>query len=176
MKLQTIALTIALLTSSCAAATSAPPTTSVPETTASPIPAALVELATKDHTFGTGASPFKMHLILDHLDPTAGADQTSEATRQLTVAERSAVQTAFLEVGETQWIQDSKDWISDDLRPVLDESVILGVGEPRFEGSTAFVPVSLWCGGLCGTWFTYELELVDGDWQVVGIDGAVAIS
>ena len=35
----------------------------------------------------------------------------------------------------------------------------------------------MWCGGLCGTWFTYSLALgADGEWVIAGIEGPVAIS
>jgi hypothetical protein len=52
----------------------------------------------------------------------------------------------------------------------------LGVGEPTIDGNSALVPVSLWCGGLCGTWLTYRVELTDGTWSVTGIEGPVAVS
>jgi len=55
--------------------------------------------------------------------------------------------------------------------------LILGVGEPRIDGDTALAPVSLWCGGLCGTWLTYRLARDGGGaWRVTGTEGPVAIS
>jgi hypothetical protein len=44
------------------------------------------------------------------------------------------------------------------------------------DGATGLVPVSLWCGGLCGTWLTYRLDFADGAWAVTGTEGPRAIS
>ena len=54
--------------------------------------------------------------------------------------------------------------------------MIIGVGEPSFDGGTALGPVSLRCGGLCGTWLTYRIELMDGAGTVIGTEGPIAIS
>jgi hypothetical protein len=171
MKIRALTLVMSLVVSACAAQIGQK---AVPSN--SPFPAALVELITNDHTFGSGPSPFTVHLVLDHLDPAAGMAETSGLSRPLTDEEQEQIAEAFQGIGEMRWIQESSNWISEDLMPMLDSSVILGVGEPRIEGTTAFVPVSLWCGGTCGTWLTYRLDLVAGSWEVVGIDGPVAVS
>ncbi len=171
MKIRALTLVMSLVVSACAAQTGQTVATSN-----SPLPAALVELVTNDHTFGSGPSPFIVHLVLDHLDPTAGMSEASGLSRPLTDEEQEQIAEALQAIGEMRWIQDSGDWISEDLMPILDSSVILGVGEPRMDGTSAFVPVSLWCGGTCGTWLTYKLDLVAGLWEVVGIDGPVAVS
>ncbi len=140
--------------------------------------AAIEELVTEDHTFGSGPPPFTLYLIQNRTDPAAGSPESGEegTSRQLTTIEMEAIEDAIAEFGPVQWIDDPSAWYSDDLIPVEEGSVILGVGEPSFSGNTALVPVSLWCGGLCGTWFTYKLERVDGMWHVTGIEGPIAIS
>lgn len=60
--------------------------------------------------------------------------------------------------------------------PTVEGAVILGFGEAVIQIETGLVPVSLWCGGRCGTWFTYRLDVVDGSWVVTGIEGTIAIS
>jgi len=139
---------------------------------------AVEELITKDHTFGAGPPPFTEYLIQSSLDPAAGIveDGTDPVVRPLTSVEREAIELVVGAYGTVQWIDDPDEFITDDLRPTVEGGVILGVGEPVIDGESGLVPVSLWCGGLCGTWFTYQLELVDEAWVVAGIDGPIAIS
>ena len=137
---------------------------------------ALEQLVGEDHTFGEGPPPFTEYLIQSHLDPGAGTGTGDGTARPLTEAERSEIEAAVSAFGPVRWIDDPAEWRDADLQPTIEGAVILGVGEPRVDEETALVPVSLWCGGTCGTWLTYGLELVDGDWQVVGTEGPVAIS
>jgi hypothetical protein len=139
--------------------------------------AALEELVTKDHTFEQGPPPFTVYLVQSHLDPRAGSpDRDHGEGRRLTAPERAAIENTIRPFGPLRWIDDPDQWRTDDLRPTIDGAVILGVGEPTSDGDTASVPVSLWCGGLCGTWLTYRLTLVDGTWQVTGTEGPIAIA
>lgn len=140
--------------------------------------AALVELIAEDHTFGEGPPPFTEYLIQDKIDPSAGEPTASagRSTRDLTDAERAAIEKALVEYGPVRWIADPDDWRTNDLMPTVEEAVILGVGEPVVQDDTGLVPVSLWCSGRCGTWFTYRLVLVDNSWIVTGIEGPIAIS
>jgi hypothetical protein len=139
---------------------------------------ALVELVTKDNTFGGGPSPFSEYLVQDRIDPSAGEPtaSTEQSTRDLTSAEREAIEAALDAYGPVRWIDDPTDWRTPDLTPTIEGAVILGVGEPVIQDETGLVPVSLWCGGLCGTWFTYRLDLIDSTWVVTGIEGSIAIS
>ena len=79
--------------------------------------------------------------------------------------------------GSFEWTDAAAEHQTDDLRPTREAAVIIGIGSPHFsDDSIALVPVSLWCGGLCGTWITYRVEIVDGAWTVVGTEGPIAIS
>ena len=139
--------------------------------------AALEELVTQDHTFGAGPPPFTEYLIQSHLDPGAGsAGVDDDEGRPLTDAERVAIEESIRPLGPVRWIEDPDLWRTDDLLPTIEGAVILGVGEPIIDGDSALVAVSLWCGGLCGTWLTYRLEMVAGAWQVTGTEGPIAIS
>lgn len=139
---------------------------------------ALVELVTEDHTFGSGPSPFTGYLIQDQIDPSAGNPTASgdETTRPLTDAERKAIEAAISPFGTVRWIDDPDDYRTPDLVPTIEGAAILGVGEPNTETERGLVPVSMWCGGLCGTWLTYQLELINDAWVVTGIEGPIAVS
>lgn len=140
--------------------------------------AAVLELITENHTFGDGLPPFTEYLIQSSLDPFAGnptGDGGAEA-RQLTDEERAAIELAVEPFGPVRWIDDPGDFQTEDLAPTIEGAVIIGVGEASFDGDYALVPVSLWCGGLCGTWLTYRLTLSDAGWDVAGTEGPIAVS
>ncbi len=140
--------------------------------------AAIRELVTRDNTFGSGPPPFTEYLIQTSLDPQAGSIETpgALATRELTDTERTAVEDALAGLGPVRWIDGPSKWRTESLQPVIAGSVILGVGEPVIEDGTGLVAVSLWCGGACGTWFTYRITVIDDVWQVVGKEGPLTIS
>jgi len=138
--------------------------------------AAMLQLVTSDNTFGDGPPPFTEYLIQSKFDPQAGSGEGSIAsTRGLTDPQMAAIEAAISTFGPVTWIENADDG-RDGLTPKTEGSVILGIGEPEFDGETALVPVSLWCGGLCGTWLTYTATLTDSGWVIDGIDGPIAIS
>jgi len=137
---------------------------------------ALRQLVTVDSSFGPGHA-FTELLVQSALDPAAGlAFSAGGPQRALTEAERTAIEAALSDLAPVRWIGDPADWRTENLAPTVQGAAILGVGEPRFDGRGALVPVSLWCGGVCGTWLTYRLALRDGAWSVTGIEGPAAIS
>jgi hypothetical protein len=176
VKLRVGLIVVAVFLEACTPTDSAndPDSEQIPEMMA----AALVELVTEDHTFGEGRPPFTEYLIQDKIDPSAGEPtaSTKRPTRKLTEAERDAIEQAVAEYGAVRWIDDPDDWRTNNLMPTVEGGVILGVGEPTVQGDTGLVPVSLWCGGRCGTWFTYRLDIRGGSWVVTGIEGPIAIS
>ena len=144
--------------------------------TAEVMAASLRQVATVDHTFGQGPPPFTRYLVQASTDPGAGDGTSSGESRPLTDTEQTAIAAALENLGAVEFIDDPDEWRTEDLAPTVEGSVILGVGEPSIDGNTALVPVSLWCGGLCGTWLTYRVELSDGTWTVTGIAGPIAVS
>ncbi len=139
--------------------------------------AAVTQLISTDHGFGDGPPPFTEYLVQSGTDPGAGSPPPEGATsRPLTEAERAAIATAVADYGPLQWIADPADWQTVDLRPTIDGAAIIGVGEPTFAEGTALVPVSMWCGSVCGIWVTYRIELREGVWTVIGTEGPIAIS
>lgn len=140
--------------------------------------AAVHELITKHHTFGDGPPPFTEYLIKSSLDAHAGSPGGGRPyeIRRLTDEERSAIEAVVAPFGPLRWIEDSADWLTADLDPVIEGAVIIGVGEPTSDNDEALVPVSLLCGGRCGTWLTYRLAQTDQGWQVIAVEGPIAVS
>jgi hypothetical protein len=87
-----------------------------------------------------------------------------------------AIEDAVSEHGIVRWIDDPAEWRTPDLTPSVDGAAILGVGVPVVEDQSGLVPVSMWCGGVCGIWLTYRLDLINKAWVVTDIEGPIAIS
>lgn len=174
MKILSVLIVTAVISAGCGAGAPDPGTSDSAEVLA----AAMKELITNNHTFGSGPPPFTEYLIQENLDPFAGEPTESDDSdgRALTENERAAVEAAVADFGPVRWISDPADFQTDDLVPTIEGAAILGVGEAEFTGDEALVPVSLWCGGLCGTWLTYKVEKIEGRWTVTGIEGPIAVS
>lgn len=174
MRYLSLLLVVALLGTACGSGIAS----ARPDDNPQVLAAAVVELITKNHTFGDGPPPFTDYLIQSSLDPFAGVPTGDGETevRQLTDDERAAIELAVEPFGLVRWIDDPGDFQTEDLTPTIEGAAIIGVGEPSFDGDEALVPVSLWCGGLCGTWLTYRLTLTDAGWQVAGTEGPIAVS
>ena len=158
------------------AKTTDPPTTRAESPTPVLMGLALHELLTEANTFGPGHR-FEAVLVQTSLDPSAGTAFAAGPTRPLSPAERSAIETYLAGVAaDIRWIDDPNDWRTDELQPTLPGAAIVGVGEVIYDDAGALVPVSLWCGGVCGTWFTWRVELIDGDWRITGTEGPLVIS
>lgn len=140
--------------------------------------AAVERLVTRDHTFGEGEHRFGEYLILDRTEPTAGGagEGPRGRARPLTGTERAAIAAVVEPLGPHRFIADADAWRTDALEPRIPGSAIVAVGEPELAADTALAPVSLWCGGLCGTWLTYRVDRTDGAWTVTRTEGPVAIS
>ncbi len=188
MKLIAFLLASALIISACGGSSAvetggaAPtPTTSSPtdvNLTGAVMAAAFSRLVNEAGTFGPGGPSSTEYLVQTRLDPAAG-DATGSVTdsrRPLTGPERTAIEDTLVAFGTVRWIDDPAAWRTAQLTPVIPGSMILGVGEPVIDGDTALVPMSLWCGGLCGTWLTYRVANVDGSWTVTGTEGPIAVS
>ncbi len=143
---------------------------------------ALNQLVTVDNAFGGEGNPWSELLVLASLDPSAG-DATFRGgapeprqVRPLTAEERNVIEAALSPLAPIRWIDDADEWRTDDLMPVIPGSAILGVGAITFDDEGALVPMSMWCGGLCGTWFTYRVTSGEAGWVVSGIEGPIAVS
>ena len=73
-------------------------------------------------------------------------------------------------------VTDQNDYITDDLRPTVDGAAIITLGPVTIDNNDATIDMEMWCGGLCGIWLTYALEVGDAGWEVLGTVGPIAIS
>jgi hypothetical protein len=176
-------VSIAALAMVAAACTSTEPATTIPPgdssaDTAEIYAAALRQLVVDDNTFGGGGNPFSELLVQASFDSAAGTATPGAQglARPLSDAERAAIEAALTPIAPMRWIDDVAEWRTDDLMPVVEGSAILGVGPIAFDDQGALVPMSMWCGGLCGTWFTYRMVDTDQGWVVSGIEGPIAVS
>lgn len=177
MRSISIALSLLVLLSACGTdATTSDDT--VESQTPEMMAAALVELITENHGFGSGPAPFTVYLIQNRIDPSAIIVDapTDGSTRSLTDAEMRAIEDAVSEYGTVRWIDDPAEWQTPNLTPSVDGAAILGVGVPVVEDQGGLVPVSMWCGGVCGIWLTYRLDLINKTWVVTDVEGPIAIS
>ena len=149
-----------------------PSATSPTSTTVSQNPAvdeilvqATMHLLRNDTTFGEG-HVFPKVLVVDHLkdgDP-------------LTSDQMAALSTAISNLSEVEFIGDPSDFITEDLRPTIEGAAIITLGPVLIDGNDATVDMEMWCGGLCGIWLTYALEVGDAGWEVLGTVGPIAVS
>ena len=126
---------------------------------------ATMHLLRNDTTFGPG-HVFPTVLVVDHLK-----DGTPLTADQIT-----ALTTAISNLGGVQFISDQDDFVTDDLRPTIDGAAIITLAPPIVDGNEATIDMGMWCGGLCGIWLTYALEVGDAGWEVLGTVGPIAIS
>lgn len=167
------AMTLAMVATSCSAGDTSDQNPG--GDTAAVMAAAIRTLMMEQDTIGPSRG-FSALLLQDSTDPDAGVDVTgAPPSRQLTDDERAAIETAIAGLADdVRWIDDRESWVTDDMAPSIPNSAIIGVGEPIFDDDGALVPISLWCGALCGVWFSWRLALNDGSWEVTGVEGPVA--
>jgi hypothetical protein len=180
MRFVAIVSLLAVLAAACGSAES---TTTIPPgdssaDTAEIYAVALRQMVVDENTFGGGGNPFSEFLVQAGLDPAAGtaAPGVQDLVRPLSDEERGAIETALTPIAPMRWIDDPAEWRTEDLMAVVEGSAILGVGPITFDDDGALVPMSMWCGGLCGTWFTYRVVDSDQGWVVSGIEGPIAVS
>lgn len=147
-------------------------TTVSPSTTVAGNPAvteilvqATMHLLRNDTTFGPG-HVFGKVLMVDHLK-----DGTP-----LTADQVAALTQAVSDLGEVTFISEQNDFITDDLRPTVEGAAIITLGPITIDNNEATIDMEMWCGGLCGIWLTYALEVGDAGWEVLGTVGPIAIS
>jgi hypothetical protein len=168
-----ITLLLVVLLAACGSSGSDPTTTTTPGSsgtdnepwTTEILVQATMHLLRNDTTFGPG-HVFPTVLIVDHLkDGPALADD-----------QKAALDTAVSTLSDVRFIAGQDDFVTDDLRPTIEGAAIITLGVPDVDGNKATIDMEMWCGGLCGIWLTYALEVGDAGWEVLGTVGPIAIS
>jgi heat shock protein HslJ len=90
--------------------------------------------------------------------------------------EMEMIAAAVSEFGTVRYIDDADA----EIEALSDESPA-GVAVVSVEGVSilddrAEVEMRLWCGSLCGVFLTYEAEPQDGEWNITGTTGPIAMS
>ena len=145
-----------------------PPTTVIGDSTAELVSGAIVRMITEDNSFG-GGNPFETVYVatlitssFDGIDPAA-VDQVKAALD-------ARVNLEFIADAEGK-ITDLNT--GDGSGPQV---AVVSVDDIRIDGERAEVDMGIWCGMLCGLWLTYEAEMIDGAWQILGTIGPIAIA
>jgi hypothetical protein len=160
-----------------------PPTISGPsgrEIRAQIYAAVIRRLVTKDHTFGSGRSPFEYVYVVDGPIPEAGNVRTGlgPAPQHFGDALKQEVKDRLQDLPPLDFIADP-----DSVRlgkqgagGVKNGGVILSLGPIEPAEDKVHVSTGLWCGGLCGQWLTYVLSQDQERWKITGTTGPYAIS
>jgi hypothetical protein len=142
--------------------------------------AVIQRLVTKDHTFGTGPSPFEYVYVVDGPVREAGNPRTGlvGASEQFPDALKRQIVGRLRTLPPIEFISDpdSVRRGRQGLGGVKNNGVILTLGPIEPVPNEVHVSTGLWCGGLCGQWQTYVLSAEDDRWRITGTTGPYAIS
>lgn len=123
-------------------------------------------IVTTDNSFGGGD-------VFDRVEiETAVGGGTGEPLAPL---ERELIAAAIEDVATPVFIPSAADAI-DSYFPGQAGVAVVSVTDLRIEGDRAEIDMSLWCGSLCAIFLTYEAELVNGAWRILGTTGPIAVS
>lgn len=139
--------------------------------------AAALHMATEANTFDS-SHRFTEVLVVDRTIPEAGEPiGTGTEGARLSDGERSAIRSVLEPDSRVRFISSPDEFRTDDLRPTIDGAAIFTLAPIEMvDATTAHVGANMWCGGLCGLWATFVVELIDGAWTVTGTDGPIAVS
>jgi hypothetical protein len=137
------------------------------------------QLVTKDHTFGGEESPFDRVFIVARTDPKANSPYTHPLDGpRLTAGVQAAILHELSDLPPVRFVDDPDSVIVGEKRcaHVRGNGVLITLGPISGGPRRLAVPNRMFFACLGGQWLTYVLERSDGDWQVVGTRGPVAIS
>ena len=130
--------------------------------------AAVVRLVTVDNGFGPGTSPFE----LVNVSALIGGDPE----RPLEPAAEDSIRTALRDSAEVAFVNDARTMIEDLFARNATGIAVTSIEDLRVDNDRAELDVNLWCGSLCGVFLTYEAQLSDAGWEIVGTVGPIAMS
>lgn len=83
---------------------------------------------------------------------------------------------AVSEFGTVHYIDDADAQINALFDESPDGVAVISVEGVLVLDDRAEVEMRLWCGSLCGVFLTYEAELENGEWNIIGTTGPIAMS
>ncbi len=143
--------------------------------------AVIRRLVTRDHTFGTGPSPFRHVYVINGPISKAGdplGDHFGPAPRRFPAAVVKGLEKRLRSLPPLRFVSEANDLRTgkQGAGGVKRDGVILSLGHIERKKRDVQVSTGLWCGGTCGQWLTYVLSRRDGAWRITGTTGPYAIS
>lgn len=142
--------------------------------------AVIRQLVTEDHTFGDSATPFDHVYVVDAAiedasDPMASGNEAGEPFDN---AVKQGIRQQLTDLPPLTFVSDPDSVRRGEqgMGGVLNNGVIITLEPIDGNGHQVEVGNSLWCGGLCGQWQTYVVELDQDAWHTTGTTGPAAIS
>ena len=129
---------------------------------------AIVRLVTVDNSFGPEADPFD----IVNIGTLIGAD----ADQPLESRARDLIETALEASAEIVFVDDVEVLIYELFEQNTTGAAVASIEDLRMSGERAELDMRLWCGSLCGVFLTYEAELTDTGWDILGTTGPIATS
>ena len=130
--------------------------------------AAVVQLVTVDNGFGPGTSPFD----LVNVSALIGGDPE----RPLEPSAEDSIRAALSDSAEVVFVTDAGSMIADLFAGDATGITVASIEDLRIDDGRAELDMNLWCGSLCGVFLTYEAQLSDAGWQILGTVGPIAMS
>jgi hypothetical protein len=152
------------------------------ERTAAIYAAVVRQLITRDHTFGSAPPPFKRVYIIDGAVANAsdpGLPARGKARGRFPAGLKSRVVSRLTDLPPIEFVIDDRDVVVDRNKcpRVKADGVLVTLGPISSGARRVAVPSGLFFACLGGQWLTYVLERrKDGEWNIVGTKGPVAIS
>ncbi len=129
---------------------------------------AIALLVSVDNSFGSGADPFE----IVNIGTLIGGD----ADRPIDPRAHDLIETALEGSAEIVFVSDIEASIDELFEQNTAGVAVANIEDVRIDGESAELDMRLWCGSLCGVFLTYEAELRNTGWEIVGTTGPIAIS
>lgn len=130
--------------------------------------AAVVRLVTADNGFGPGTSPFELVNVSAFID--------DDPEQPLEPGAKDSINTALRDSAEVTFVNDAESTIEDLFSQNATEVAVTTIQDLRIDNGQAELDMNLWCGSLCGVILTYEAQLSDSGWEILGTVGPIAMS
>ena len=143
--------------------------------------AVIRRLVTKDHTFGTGPSPFEYIYVVNGPIEDAGdplGDHFGPASEPFPKNVVDGIEQELRDLSPVRFITDGREARrgKHGMGGVTNDGVIISLGPIERNKGRISIGNGLWCGGTCGQRLTYVLTQQDGKWKITGTTGPYAIS
>ena len=130
--------------------------------------AAIVQLVTVDHGFGSGSPPFDLIQV--------GTSIGGDTSRPVDLLALEMTADALAGRFPVEFVSDTETTIAEHFDGETIGVAVAAINDVRIDDDRAEIEMQLWCGSLCGVFLTYEAVLGSSGWEIVGITGPIAMS